>query len=55
MFWTEKMAYAKALGWKEFLLKKLKRGVSGVEAGKRKARRSHVCVLTFSLSVHFSL
>lgn len=49
------MAYAKALGWKEFLFKNLKRGVSRVGAGKRKTRRSEVCVLTFSLSVHFSL
>lgn len=49
------MAYAKALGWKEFLFKKLRRGVSGVEAGKRKTRRSDVCVPTFSLFVHFSL
>ena len=48
------MAYAKALGWKEFLFKKLKREVSGVGAGKRKTR-SDVCVLTFSLFVHFSL
>ena len=45
------MAYAKALGWKEFLFKNLKRGVSRVEAGKRKTRRSEVCVLTFSLCI----
>ena len=32
------MAYAKALGWKEFLFKNLKRGVSRVGAGKRKTR-----------------